>query len=257
MAVEEKRKNNNTIMGNDTSKAHGTDFDELQRNRERYNSFEDLPVIPFSKQKLITEELHRMIKESIWLTNFKRAYRGFLRRKPERGQDGTQLRIRDQSLRCADELGLPKDSMETLLELLVDVVGVIWYEDAEEYVRERGVVSDEDDPKTVIARVNGGIRLVFETMSEDYVNGIAKSMYDKYSRGADFEMSDFEIDDETRRRVREQQQEALKKAAAEREKRAAEWRADADLEDLLLEVRNRNVEKVREDQKAMHADSLL
>ena len=107
-------------MGGDSSKHTGGDFNQAQKDRAVNQQTEDLPLIPFDKKQSITDELTRLLKNSIWLANFKRAYRGYLRRKPERTQQGTMLKIHHSSLADADALGYGRrKSMVEVIDVLL------------------------------------------------------------------------------------------------------------------------------------------
>lgn len=253
-------------MGNDTSKAQGTDFKrnqdaKAQRRKKRRATDDgeenDIPIIPFIKHKKIAEETQRIVNNSIWLANFKRAFRGYLRRKPERSQLGTQMRIQAQSTECADQLGLEKDSMQALVEQLIDEVGLLWYEDALEFLKERGIVGDSDDINQERSKVNDSMGQVFKQMVHDNVLSTGKKLYDKYSRGADPEISDVELDEEKKRKLAAQRAEAIRKAAEEREREAEEWKKEAEMEAQIHEARQRDVERLRKEQQKIAEHSLL
>jgi hypothetical protein len=250
-------------MGNDTSKAQGTDFNKNQQLKKKKRRATDdgdeadIPIIPYIKHKKIAEATQRLVNESIWLANFKRAFRGYLRRKPERSQTGTQLRIQEQSMACADELGLEKDTNAALVDQLVDEVGLLWYEDALEFLKERGIVLDNDDINTERKKVNDSMATVFKQMVHDYVVTIGKKIYEKYSRGADPEISDVELDEEKRRKIAEQRAEAIRKAAEEREREAQEWKKEAEMEANIHAARQRDVELLRQEQRKIAEHSLL
>jgi hypothetical protein len=250
-------------MGNDTSKsnAQGTDFKKNQAVKKKRRATDDgdesIPIIPHIKHKKISEETQRIVNESIWLANFKRAFRGYLRKKPERSQTGTHLRIQEMSLGCADELGLAKDSRAALIDQLVDEVGLLWYEDALEFLQERGVVGEKDDVNKERAKVNESMGEVFSQMVHDYVLSIGKKLYEKYSRGADPEISDVELDEEKRKKLAEQRAEAIRRAAEQREREAEEWKKEAEMEAQIHEARQRDVAKLRDEQKKIAQHSLL
>lgn len=248
------------VMGNDTSKAIGTDFKENRRQKRRATddgTDDDIPIIPYVKHKKITEDVQRVMSSSIWMCNFKRAFRGYLRRKPERSQIGTQMRIQEQALQCADELGLPKDSFEALIDTMVDEVGLVWYEDALDFLKEKGKIRDGCDISKERNCVNDAIATVFRQMAYDYAVTIGKKIYEKYSRGADFEASDIEMDEEKRKKIAQERAEAIRRAAEERERQALEWKKEAEMEAMIHEARQRDLEKMREHQKKVNEHSLL
>lgn len=250
-------------MGNNGGKpkAQGTDFKQNQEAKKKRRATDDgnesIPIIPHIKHKKITEETQRLINGSIWLANFKRAFRGYLRKKPERSQIGTQLRIQEQSLGCADELGLAKDSRVALIDQLVDEVGLLWYEDALEFLQDRGVVAAGEEINKERAAVNESMAEVFAQMLHDHVLSVGKKLYDKYSRGADAEVSDVELDDEKRKKLAEQRAEAIRKAAEQREREAEAWKKEAEMEAQIHEARQRDVARLTGEQKKIAQHSLL
>jgi hypothetical protein len=224
-------------MGAKQTKHHGTDFKENQRKRRQDGSCDDIPVIPFIKQKKINEGLCVIIRDSIWFANYKRAFRGYLRANPQRAQEGVFLRIHRTSLADADLLGLAKDSHEALIDHLVGEIGGLWSADCRDSLKERGKIHAKMNEVEIDRKINGAIADVFLQMAETFVMGIGKKIYEKYNRGADFEMSDTDMDPETKRRLDEQRQERIRKEAEEREREAAEWKVQADMEAMLHEAR--------------------
>lgn len=247
--------------------AKGTDFKTIERERRRKHGTDDgadddtdIPPIPYMKQKKIADELERSVRHSLWMCNYKRAFRGYLRRNPERAQIGTELRLHDNSMVCADELGLyPEHSFGRLIETLVDEVGVIWYDDALEFMREKRLVDPERDGlQKERERVNDAIAEVFRQMANDYITVTGKKLYEKYSKGADFEISDTDAEDERRKREAQQKQEAIRREAEERERQAQQWKREAELEMIVHEKRQQDVEKHRvETKKIQQSQGLL
>ena len=245
-------------MGGDSSKHTGGDFNQAQKDRAVNQQTEDLPLIPFDKKQSITDELTRLLKNSIWLANFKRAYRGYLRRKPERTQQGTMLKIHHSSLADADALGYGhKDTYATLLKNMTARLGSLWSDDAKEFLTDRGKLNknmSEDEVQQVTDRA---IMAVFKHMADTMVQNAGKKLYEKYSRGADFEASDVEVDADTKRKLLEEREEKLRLAAAERERQAAEWQAAAEIERKQQEAREAEVERRRQEQANMRNQQLL
>mmetsp|Transcript_52286 Transcript_52286/g.60027 ORF Transcript_52286/g.60027 Transcript_52286/m.60027 type:complete len:254 (-) Transcript_52286:9-770(-) len=233
-------------------RATGTDFKAIERERRRKHGTDDgadddtdIPPIPYMKQKKIADDLERCVRHSIWMTNYKRAFRGYLRRNPERAQIGTELRLHDNSMLCADELGLyPENSFSRLVDTLVDEVGLIWYDDALEFMREKGLVDPErDGVDRERDRVNDAIAEVFRQMANDYVTVTGKKLYAKYSKGVDFELSDTDAEDERKKRENQEKQDAIRREAEQRERQALAWKREAELEASIHERRQQEVRK--------------
>jgi hypothetical protein len=239
-------------MGSDSSKHTGGDFDKAKRDREANEFADNLPLIPFDRKQTITDEITKVLKGSIWLANFKRAFRGYLRRNPERTQQGTMLRIHHSSLENADELGLEgKDSYATLIKIMTFRAGGLWFADAKEFLQDKGKITKQmtdDEAQTV---TNKAISIVFRQMADSLVQAAGKKLYDKYSRGADFEVSDTELDGEARRRQQEEKEAKLKAQTAERMREAQEWQAAAEAEQRAQEAREAEVKRRTEEQAAI------
>lgn len=242
-------------MGNSSAKPTGTTF-KPRKNDD--GTTDDIPVLPYVKQKMIAEQMAVLINDSIWISNFKRAYRGYLRRKPERGQEGTFLRIREQSTKAADQLGASDaDSLAKLHEKILTTLGPIWYDDAKDYLLERNMLkldaSEEEEKK----KVSQSMTEVMVPMAETHILTIAKKIYEKYTRGADFELSDVELDDKRKAKLDNERAEKIRKQAEERERQAREWAESAAMENQLHEQRLEMMQQLREQQKKIAEDGLI
>ena len=229
-------------MGGDTSKAVGTDFDANQQRRDIDNASDDLPTIPYAKQKSVTAEITKNVKGSIFLCNYKRAFRGYLRRKPERNQQGTLFRVQAQSMKDADFLGLPKDTFKELVDTCVMKLAPDLNADIAEFLLEKGKLkpSDTADRKTRLAEDN--LTMIFTIMAREIIDGTGKKIYEKYSRGADFEASDVELSDEEKKKMADEKAARLKKAADDRKRQAEQWQKEAAEEEAAQERRRMEVE---------------
>ena len=244
-------------MGNDTSRATGTDFDQNQKNRAQDAAADDLPSIPYLKQKRLNDLINATIKQSIWFANFKRAYRGYLRMTPERNQVGTMMRIQTSSVKDADQLGLPKDSFEELLATLLTQVLPELNDDTRDFLRERNKISAGDSEEKIVAQVATSLLSLLRQIVTVFVEVQGKKIYDKYSRGADAEISDIEIDPETKARLQREKEERLRQAAEERARQAEEWKRQAAEEDALQQERERIIRERQAEMKRMKEQQLL
>lgn len=244
-------------MGNDTSRPTGTDFESNEKTREQDTAAEDLPTIPIGKQKAINADLEEQLKKCIFYQNFKRAFRGYLRKKPERNQTGTLFRLQTHSFRDGDLLGLPKDSYYGFIDNMVIKFIPELEEDFLEFLIGRKKLFPQDPPLKKKQECERYLGIVMKHMTDIWIQGQAKKMYEKYSRGDDFEISDVEIDPETRAKMEAARQEKLRKAAEERQKQAAEWKKQAEEEERLQELRQAEVAKRVAEAKAIRDASLI
>ena len=240
-------------MGNDTSKATGTDFNSNQRTRSRDNAAEDLPSIPFLKQKVINEELAVTLKTSVYFHNYKRAVRGYLRKKPETNQMGALFRIHNRALDDANKLGLPRDSYDNLIDRVVIKMSADLNEDVIEFLIERKKLSASDKPEKKQRASEEVLGIIFGHMGDEFIEQTGRKMYDKYSRGADFEASDAEVDKEKLAKLQAQKEERLKKAAEERQRQADQWKEEAAAEEEAQRLRQEAVAIRQAEQKAISA----
>lgn len=236
-------------MGSDSSKATGTDFDANQKNRERDNAAEDLPSIPYVKQKEITAEITKTLKASIYFANYKRAFRGYLRKRPERNQMGAMFRIMQNSRRDGSMLGLPKDSYDEVVDRCVINLAPQINDDVIDFLTERRKVRPDDSPEKKQREAERNITIIFRHLTDEILDTTAKKLYEKYSRGADFEASDTEIDDEQKRKLAAAKQERLKKEAEQRQKQAEEWAREAAAEEAQQEARMAAVQQRQAEQR--------
>jgi Ni,Fe-hydrogenase maturation factor len=243
-------------MGNDTSKATGTDWDINQANRDLDNQADDIPSIPFGKQKEIMAKLVETVKKSIWLANFKRAFRGYLRKGAERNQEGTFQKILQLSKTDADYLGLPKDSFNELLNGLIRDLGPIFLDDTVDFLVERQklVRTDPEDTKNKI--IFKYQKILFTQVTQFEVIKIGREIYKKYSRGADADVSDAEIDPEMKAKMQAEKEAKAKAAAEERRRQAEQWAREAAEEQAMQEERERALKKRQEEQEAIN-DALI
>jgi hypothetical protein len=240
-------------MGNDTSKATGTDFGRNQKTRMADTSAEDLPSIPYLKQKKVTAEISVQLKGSVFMANFKRAYRGYLRKSPERNQMGTMFRIHQNSLADGDALGMPKDSYEAVIDRCVVELAAELTEDVLEFLTEKKKVKHTDTPEQQQRKAEESIFQIFKHMTDQMVQAVGKKLYEKYSRGADFQVSDVEADPEKKAKMDAAKAEKLKKAAADRHAEAARWLEQAKEEEANQTAREEDIARRQEAQKAINA----
>ena len=243
-------------MGGDNSKATGTDFDGVDAARQMAAQADDIPTIPFLKNKEVMGKLDVMLKQSIWLANFKRAFRGYLRKKPERSQEGTFQRCMQFARGDADQLGLKKDRFGELLDKFVDELGAIFIDDSIDYLKERGKIKPGDPQSEIVSTAKKYQKILFSQVTNVEVTKAARKIYDKYSRGADPEQSDVEIDPETKAKLQAEKEARLKEAAEERKRQAEKWQRDAEEEARLQEEREREI-KERQEQQAAIEDALI
>jgi hypothetical protein len=242
-------------MGNDTSRATGTDFSANQRTRDRDNAAEDLPSIPYLKQKKVTEELALALRESIYYNNYKRAFRGYLRKKPEVNQMGTLYRIHNNALRDADLLGLPRDRYQEVVDRVVIKMAPDLNEDIIDFLMERKKLTEKDPPERKQRMAEDNLTQIFLYMGDDIVEQTGKKIYDKYSRGADYEVSDTEVDREKLAKMQAAKEERLKKAAEERQRQAEHFAREAAEEEAAQQRRQELVAQRQAEQKAIQKAS--
>ena len=238
-------------MGNDTSRAVGTDFEANRRNRDRDNSSDSLPTIPFLKQKQVTEELTSTIKGSIFFANYKRAYRGYLRRGPERNQMGSQLRIHFNSLRDADLLGLERDRYREMIDTVVIKMAPDLTGDILDFLVEKGKVKQTDPEEKKQRAAEDSLTTIMQYMGDEIIEKTGKKLYETYSRGADFEASDDGVDPEKMKRLQEQKAERLRKAAEERQRAADQFMKEAAEEEEAQQKRLEAIRQREAEQKAI------
>jgi hypothetical protein len=244
-------------MGNDTSKATGTDFQSNQATRDVDNAAEDLPTIPYLKQKKVNEELILILRESNFLANYKRAFRGYLRKKPETNQTGTLYRIHTNSLRDGELLGLAKDTYAEVIDKCVIKMSPDLSGEVIEFLLERKKLKPSDDDGKKLALADKNLAIIFRTMTDGFIEGIGKKLYEKYSRGADFEGSDAEVDREKLAKLQAQKEERLKKAAEERQRQAEQWMQEAAAEEEAQAKRMALVAAREAEQKKITEASML
>jgi hypothetical protein len=240
-------------MGNDTSRATGTDFDATQRSRDRDNSAEQLPVISYLKQKEVSQELNAAIKESIYFNNYKRAFRGYLRRKPETNQMGALFRIHKNSLRDADQLGLPKDTLGEVVDRVVIKMAPGLNDDIVEELVKFGKLKSTDEAARKQRMAEDSLTRIFGYLADEMIETTGKKLYEKYSRGADFEVSDAEMDQEKLAKLQKQKSERLKQAADERQRQAEQFLKDAENEEENQRKRQEAIAQRQAEQKAIAA----
>lgn len=238
-------------MGNDTSRAIGTDFGQNQKNKDLDNAADDLPAIPYMKQKAILAEINKTCRASIYMANFKRAIRGYLRKRPEKAQTGTLYRIHNASMCDADHLGLPKDHYEEYLAGLVGGIGADLRGDVLEFLLERGKLKSSDPEEIKARKIDHNIMIMFRQVTDSILQGVSKEIYEKYSGGRDFEASDVEVDPEKAKKLAEEKAERIRKAAEERKKQAEEFQRQAAEEEKAQAERERVVQERLEEQKRM------
>ena len=238
-------------MGNDTSRAVGTDFEANRNNRDRDNSADNLPTIPYMKQKQVNEEMTKAIKTSIFFANYKRAFRGYLRRGPERSQMGTQLRLHFNSLRDADQLGLEKDRYKELMDTVVIKMGPELTPEIIDFLVEKGKLKPTDGDEVKQRKAEDSLATIFGYMGDEMIEKTGKKLYDTYSRGADFEASDTEVDAEKMKRMEAQKAERLRKAAEERQKAADAFMKEAAEEEEAQQRRQQAIAEREAEQKAI------
>lgn len=244
-------------MGNDTSRAIGTDFQQNVKTRDMDVAAEDLPSIPFSKAKAIQEELETVLKSSIFFHNYKRAFRGYLRLRPERNQTGALFRIQTNCFRDADLLGLPKDIYYEVVDVLIIRFAPQLYDDFIAFLIDRKKLSPSDDDAVKRREAERCLGIVLKHLCDTFVQQQAKKLYEKYSRGEDFEMSDVEIDPETKAKQQALRQEKLRKAAEERQRQALEFQKQAAEEEALQTAREAEIARRVEQQKAIKDATLI
>ena len=232
-----------TTMGGDTSKAVGTDFEANQQRRQYDNASDDLPPIPFAKQKVVNGEVSKAVKESIFMCNFKRAFRGYLRKKPERNQLGVQFRVHQHSMRDADFLGLPKDSFKELIDQCVMKLAPDLNGEIIEFLVEKGKLKPSDPPEKKTRLAEDNLTTIFHIMANEIMTATGKKIYEKYSRGADFEASDVELSEEEKKKMADEKAARLKKAAEDRKRQAEQWQKEAAEEEAAQERRRAEVEQ--------------
>lgn len=210
---------------------------------------EDLPPIPFAKLKIISPQLEKIVKTSIWVANFKRAFRGYLRAKPEKAQNVICMKIHAESKRDADLLGLVKDTYNSLLQTLVDTLGPLWIDDAVDFLRSNNKIPASAPNADAYRIANTQIRHVFRDSCDAMVRGIGEKIYHRYSRGLDAELSDIELDPEEKARLEAEKEARLKQAAMERQKQAESFQAEADATTNANRVREEEVQRMKDEQK--------
>jgi hypothetical protein len=238
-------------MGNDTSRAVGTDFELNRRNRDRDNSADSLPTIPFMKQKRVNEEMTATIKASIFFQNYKRAFRGYLRRNPERNQLGSQMRLHFNSLRDADLLGLDKDRYKELIDAVVIKMAPDLSGDIIDYLVEKGKLKPNADDLEKTRAAEDSLTTIFGYLGDEIIEKTGKKLYETYSRGADFEASDQEVDPEKMAKLQAAKAERLRKAAEERQKAADQFMKDAAEEEEAQQRRLEAIAQREAEQKAI------
>lgn len=238
-------------MGNDSSSPTGTDFKTTQASRKYDNAADDLPALPYLKQKAIVEDVTATLKSSIYMANFKRAFRGFLRKRPERAQMGVFMRIKAQSTRDADLLGLPKDTLDSLLDLLVIRHAPKITSEIIEELKERNKIKSSDPPVKQVEKAESVIGTIFSQVVSGIVEATAKKIYDKYSRGDDPEESDVEVDAGAKAKAEKERLERAKAESAKRQKEAEEWARQAEEEARKQEEKERDQKMRQEELKAV------
>lgn len=216
-------------MGGSNSKFEGVSWRDTEAGRKGIkNDPKELPTIPYLKLKDIKEEMEHMVRTSIWVANYKRAFRGYIRKdKPEKGQDAEQYRLHVKSKRDADRLGTKNDTYAELIEATVRRFGPIWLEDAMDDLKEKKKIKPGTSAEDEIFITECAIADVHGKMIDPILAVIAKRLYHKYSSGLNPDESDVELDFKTKQKIEKEKQMRLKKASEERALEASRWQEEA------------------------------
>lgn len=217
-------------MGNNNSKFDGVSWRDTEAARKGVAKTDAsaLPTIPYLKLKDIKEEMDHMVRTSVWVANYKRAFRGYIRKTaPERGQDAEQYRLHVKSKRDSDRLGTKADTYAELIEKTVRRFGPRWIEEAMDDLKEKKKIKPNASAEDATFATECAIADVHSKMIDGTVASIAKRLYHKYSTGNNPEDSDVELDWNAKQRMEKEKQQRLKKAAEERAREASKWQEDA------------------------------
>ena len=200
---------------------------EVRRKRLQLEKVTDLPTIPFLKYKEINEDMAYFARTSIWMHNYKRAFRGFLRKDPRRNDAGTLYTIHCKSVAAADLLGQPKDSYSALIDATVDRWAPLWVYDAKEHLKEKKLITVIMKETTAQFFAECTVADVHRQMVDQVVNAVGKKMYDRFNAGIDIDVSDDELSPAEREKAIQAKEAARLEAAAKRREEASKWQSEA------------------------------
>lgn len=208
--------------------AAGADFNQTRRQRAEDNAADELPPLPWASAQGIRDDFETEIKNSIWAANFKRAIRGMLRLQPAKANKAVAYGLHEQGGLDADKLGIgPQDTFQAI----IDKVGAKHANDVVEHVQdyliEKGKLKASDAPQKKNNEVQRVMRLMFGEAADEKAKVISKKVYEKYSRGSNFEESDVELSAEEKARMDAEREVKLRKAAEERQKATEQFKREA------------------------------
>eukprot|EP00756_Hemistasia_phaeocysticola_P063326 Hpha_TRINITY_DN6799_c0_g2::TRINITY_DN6799_c0_g2_i1::g.110861::m.110861 len=206
----------------DRGKATGQDFGTTAKDRDKYKEIEDdLPELPFNKEKEVCAEIDLQVKDAKYLPIYKKEFRAALARKKAKGEPPRLFRLYDKCLHPADETAGPNENRKGVRERIVASILPTVMEDLMEGFKEDGLGISEDEMEK--KGKNQMRRLVQERM-HDILHYWAEKTFKKDQRGEDANVSDDEQEAERSNAEREKQRaERKKQIAAEREAEAKEF----------------------------------
>lgn len=208
--------------------AAGASFRDAQKAREQNNVVEEIPALPWSSAQAIQNDCEALLKGSIWAQNFKRAIRGMLRLSPAKANKAIAHGLHMQGAVDADKLGLgAKDTFQTLVDQIGQKHAGAVIEDVQEGLIEKGVIKTGDSAQKKNSEVQRVMRLMFGETLDTKAKDISRKIYEKYSRGSNFEESDVEMTPEQKARMDAEREVKLKKAAEERARATEQFKKDA------------------------------
>jgi hypothetical protein len=208
--------------------AAGSSFNKTRSERAENNKADEVPPLPWSSAAAIRDDFDTVLSGSIWVANFKRAIRGMLRLNPAKANKAVLFGVHEQGCLDADKLGLSeKDSFQAIIDQVGAKHAGAIIDDVQEGLIEKGVIKSSDSAQKKNTEVQRIMRLMFGEAADEKAKNISKKIYEKYSRGSNFEESDVELTAEQKARMDAEREEKLKKAAEERQRATEQFKKEA------------------------------
>eukprot|EP01064_Diplonema_japonicum_P023206 TRINITY_DN33651_c0_g1_i1.p1 TRINITY_DN33651_c0_g1~~TRINITY_DN33651_c0_g1_i1.p1 ORF type:complete len:237 (+),score=115.75 TRINITY_DN33651_c0_g1_i1:47-757(+) len=208
--------------GNQSSQPVGTDFNQTKKQRQKYQNIE-LPDIPFNKLKEIQAEVDMTVKSSTYLGEYKREFRGALKRKEKKGHDPKIMRLYDKSLHPADDAAGKDEDRKALIKLLTENITPVVKDDIIDGFKEDG---REGDDKSFSKEADRVIYKLIHERVHDIIKDSADVIYKKYLKNEDIDVSDAEDDEEALAAKEEERAGRKREAAKQREYEQEAWLAE-------------------------------